>query len=718
MTGDPTLRSLAAAAGIAVEWTDNKGATQQPTPETLRHILAALHIPCATTADVSEGFEQIRKRAAPVTLPGLITAWAGEETPLPAALPERTRYHVEFEHGIHSDGLLGANSDGKPVLPAIERPGYHRLEIAGQSAILAVAPRRCWTFADAAPGERSWGIAAQTYGLYSNGAATEAFSRLGIGTFGDAGVLAEEAGRAGADALMISPAHALFHGDPSHYSPYSPSSRFHYNALQADPLAVFSANRLRGVFAAIAGPPITPDNQTAPLIDWPLASAGKRRLLEALYRSFSTYECSDPDNALTGDFLQFKRDGGLLLRQHALFEALHGDQFGRDFTRWHWRDWTGDFSHPKSRDVQAFARDHATAVDYHMFLQWLARRSLEKAQQRALDSGMRVGLINDLAVGLNSGGSHAWSMQDDLLHGLAIGAPPDALAPRGQNWGLTTFSPLALRDNAYATFLATLRASLEPAGGLRIDHAMGLKRLWLIPDGGTSADGAYLSYPLDDMLRLIALESQRMKKVIIGEDLGTVPAGFRQTLGEAGLAGMRVLLFEHNGDGLRPPAHYPAETIAMTTTHDTPTLIGWQRGLDISLREDLAQLPPDAVADLARRERAQEREDMRRAFSLAGLSPGSPDYLAQAMEERCFAAAAISYAAMTRSQFCAIPLEDISGQVEQPNLPGTSTEYPNWRRRYRAPVQSILKTNPAASHVAALRRTRPRKDRDSGSGDQ
>jgi 4-alpha-glucanotransferase len=714
MPDDQSLRALAAEAGIAVEWTDNSGVQRQPSPETLRSILDALNIADGSSADALE------LRLAWGTgqrMPPLITAWASEQTPLPlSAAPHR--FHIESETGVHRDGVLTVDAAGRPVLPALEQYGYYRLEIAGQETTLAVAPRRCWTFNDAAPGARLWGTAVQTYGLYSNGPATEAFSRLGIGTFGDAGALAAEMGKAGADAMMISPAHALFYGDPKHYSPYSPSSRFFYNGLLADPLSVFSANRLRGIYAAITDPPLTPGNMAEPLIDWPRVSAGKRRFLEALYRSFMLYEGNDPAHELTRDFERFKREGGLYLRHHALFEALHGEQFGKDFTRWSWRNWSGGLNRPDSAATQSFAREHEKAVDYHIFLQWLARRSLEAARRSALDAGMRIGLIKDLAVGLNSGGSHAWSLQDDLLHGLAIGAPPDALAPRGQNWGLTTFSPLSLQAKGFETFIATLRACMEPVGGLRIDHAMGLKRLWLIPDGGTSADGAYVSYPFADMLRLIALESRRMKKVIIGEDLGTVPAGFRQTLGETGLSGMRVLLFERSEDGFRPPGHFPADAIAMPTTHDTPTLTGWQRGLDIALREELDQLPPDVAADSARQNRAQDKEDMRHAFNLAGLVPGSPDYMADAMEERCFTAAAIAYTAMTRSQFCAIPLEDIAGQVEQPNLPGTSEEYPNWRRRYSAPVQSILEREPARSHITSLQLLRPRKDRSDASGDQ
>ena len=194
--------------------------------------------------------------------------------------------------------------------------------------------------------------------------------------------------------------------------------------------------------------------------------------------------------------------------------------------------------------VKQFAHDNEKEVQFHCFLQWVADRSLTTAQQAAKDAGMRIGLISDLAVGMSGEGSHAWSSQHDVLNGLQVGAPPDLYNQNGQNWGLTTFSPWALRTGGFAPFIATLRAALRHAGGVRIDHVMGLMRLWVIPDGAGPQDGAYLTYPLDDLLRLTALESLRHRAIVIGEDLGTVPAGFRDTLSQVGIYGMQVLWFE------------------------------------------------------------------------------------------------------------------------------------------------------------------------------
>ena len=238
-----------------------------------------------------------------------------------------------------------------------------------------------------------------------------------------------------------------------------------------------------------------------------------------------------------------------------------------------------------------FAASHRDEVLFHEFLQWVADRSLAAAQARAREAGMRIGLVGDLAVGMDPTGSHAWSRQRDILLGVAIGAPPDLFNPRGQDWGLTGFSPRALEDGGFAPFIATLRAALRHAGGLRIDHAMGLSRLWLVPEGADPAEGAYLTYPLTDLLRLLALESARHNAIVVGEDLGTVPAGFRETLDQDGVHGMRVLWFERGeNNSFAAPQTWDAAALAMTTTHDLPTVAGWWSGTDIAARAECGRL--------------------------------------------------------------------------------------------------------------------------------
>ena len=345
-------------------------------------------------------------------------------------------------------------------------------------------------------------------------------------------------------------------------------------------------------------------------------------------------------------------------------------------------------------------RANVDAVTFHVFAQWLADRSMARAQGRALAAGMRVGLVSDLAVGMNAGGSHAWSRPGDLLLGLSIGAPPDMLAPLGQNWGLTTFSPRALRRSAYAPFIATLRAALRNAGGVRIDHVLGLARLWVTPDGARATEGVYLSYPIDDLLALVRLESVRHRAIVIGEDLGTVPHGLREKLAASGVAGMRVLQFERGDHRFNPPDWYPPTAIAMPSTHDTATIAGWWRGADIVAREQAGQLPAGRTRDACNVVRARERAMAWDAFAAAGTTAGAPQPLPDAAG--AVVDAAVAFLAKTAAQLVVLSLEDALGLTEQPNLPGTTSEHPNWRRRYPARSDIMLDAPDVAGRLAAL----------------
>jgi 4-alpha-glucanotransferase len=316
---------------------------------------------------------------------------------------------------------------------------------------------------------------------------------------------------------------------------------------------------------------------------------------------------------------------------------------------------------------------------------------------------MGIGLIADLAVGMDAGGSHAWSQQTDILVGLNVGAPPDLFNPQGQNWGLTTFAPWALRTTHFAPFLATLRAATRHAGGVRIDHAMGLTRLWLVPEGASPAEGAYLTYPCTDFLRLIRLESQRHRAIIIAEDLGTVPEGFQDDLADSGIDGMRVLWFERDDDGaFRPPATWSVEAAAMTSTHDLPTVAGWWRGTDIETRHGLA--PASQTDREERKQRAADRRLIWEALRSAKVAEGpESDASADGVVD-----AAIRLVAETPSELALVPLEDMLGLVDQPNLPGTITEHPNWRRRYPGEASSIWDRPEVARRALLLKAERNR----------
>jgi 4-alpha-glucanotransferase len=331
-----------------------------------------------------------------------------------------------------------------------------------------------------------------------------------------------------------------------------------------------------------------------------------------------------------------------------------------------------------------------------MFLQWLAARSFSAVQDDARRNGMRIGLISDIAVGMNPGGSHAWSRPHDLLLGLSVGAPPDLFNTRGQDWGLTAFSPQALLGTGFESFIATLRAAMRAAGGVRIDHAMGLTRLWLVPRGASPADGAYLSYPLDDLLRLIALESHRHRAIAIGEDLGTVQPDFRRRMTGAGIAGMDVLWFQRDGRGFLPPPQWRSDAVAMTSTHDLPTVAGWWSGADIGTRAELG------LAD-GRREtkaRTQDRKALWSTFRAGGVTTANEP---SSSKPETAVDAAIAFTARSPAALALIPIEDVLGLVAQPNLPGTIDEHPNWRQRLETPSAELLDAPRVRARLKTLR---------------
>lgn len=652
MSQDPLL-ALARDVGVIVDWVDFDGQARRVSPETIAAVLTALGHDAA-------GAGRARLARANLDLPSFIVAQAGATLALPH--PER-HARLVFEDGRLHD--LSA-PDGSLAF-AVAEPGYHTLELDDRLITLAICPARAVTPRDRL-GRPSWGLGAQLYAARDHGE---------FGDFMSLARLATAAAEAGADALAISPTNALFPAAPERCSPYSPSSRDHLNILYADPSALGAPT------AAVGGPD---------LIDWPAASAAKLARLTAAFRAFD----GDPR------FDDFIAEGGVELRRHALFEALD-EHFAPTYGSGRWRDWPAVFHEPANAEAAAQALGLGERIGFFMFAQWLADLGLQGAQDAAKGAGMGLGLITDLAVGLDPGGSHAWRRPQDLMNGLTLGAPPDAFQAAGQAWGITSFAPKALAASGYAPFLTTLRAALRHAGGLRIDHALGLGRLWVVPDGASADEGAYLRYPIDDLLNLIALESRRAGAVVIGEDLGVVPEGLRARLAERGLLGMRVLPFERTAEGtFTPPADWDCLAVAMTSTHDLSPVAGWWRGSDIAWRGRLGA-PGDRQAERAARGR--ERDAFWDAACLAGAAEGPPpgDDQAQAAVD-----AALALVGQTPCELALIPLEDLLGLEDAPNLPGVVDVHPNWRRRLPGPSRSLLSRPRVAARVARLNHQRPK----------
>jgi 4-alpha-glucanotransferase len=678
---DEVLRDLARRAGIAVEWQDFAGRAHVVEPPVLRRVLGALGLPADSGRELSSSRRLLTKRSTLAELPPLVTAVAGRPTRLDVGGNEAQAAELVLERGeTRQVSLLPAR--GRLRIPAIAEIGYHRLRVEDREIVLAVSPARCRSIEDVVPDARLWGLAAQLYGLNHPGDA-------GIGDLAGAAGLARAAGAKGADAIALSPMHALYAADPARFGPYAPSSRLFLNPLHAAPELVFG----QGAVASAA--------LSNGLIDWPAASRAKYAALRGLYDSF--LDGTDWDGPLGADFARFRADQGPLLFEHACFEALQAARMPQR----EWRAWPADLRDPRGPAVAFFAASRPDEIVYHEFLQWISDRSVAAAQATARQAGMRIGLIGDLAVGMDPLGSHAWSRQSDVLLGLTIGAPPDLLNPRGQDWGLTGFSPRAMEENGFAPFLATLRAAMRHVGGIRVDHAMGLARLWLIPEGASPAEGAYLNYPVSDLLRLLALESVRHNVVVIGEDLGTAPEGFHDMLEQSGIHGTRVLWFERDAQtAFVSPRGWGSTDVAMTSTHDLPTVAGWWKGSDIDVRLEHGRLGEGVDPDTVRKERELDRPRLWSAFVRENVGEGPVPELDDT--ERVVDAA-VRFIAKTEVPLSLIPLEDLLGQVEQPNLPGTVMEHPNWRRRLPMSADTLLEGEAVARRIEYVAAERPRQ---------
>ena len=658
---DSHLLDLAASAGVTSRWRDVHGAWHDVSPDTLRTVLGALGLPAGSDAAVRESLRH--HRHGPAALPQMVTAQAGLPTHLP--LPAY-RYQLRLEDGSVREGVL-AEVPGGSTLPAVNLPGYHRLSVGGQVATVAVAPARCYTVHDAAPGRRLWALAVQLYALQRDGDG-------GLGDFGSLQEMVGPAAARGASAIAISPVHAQFSADPDRFSPYSPSSRMALNVLHT---------RLD-----------MPNKPATDLVDWPAAGRARLAAMRALF--------ANADAATLVELAEHRRAAGQALETHARFEALHAYHFGADPSRWHWRTWPAEHRDPADPAVEAFAQQHPEAVRLHAFMQFLADRGLGGAQRAARDAGMPIGLIADLAVGADSGGSHCWSRQSETLLGLSIGAPPDLLSIEGQNWGLAAFNPRGLVQNGFGAYLELLRSAMRHAGGVRIDHALGLARLWVVPDGASAAQGAYVTFPTEDLLRLIALESHRHRAIVLGEDLGTIPDGFQDRLQAAGIMGMRVLWFERDkeNDHFTDPRSWSRGAAAMTSTHDLATVAGWWSGRDLQWRSRLGLLGGQDRVDWEWYSRHRDRGmlwDAMRASGAVSDQPMPADWDANPAVD-----AAIRHVGASACDMVILPIEDALGLPEQPNLPGTMDEHPNWRRRLPGPAKNLFASPDVAARLDIL----------------
>jgi len=688
------LDRLAALAGIEPSYWDAWGNHHEVSEETRRSLLQSFGIAEHSDTAVEASLSALEEEPWRHPLPPTLVLHEGKIPHIPVVLPadlfsEALEWVIDEERGTRIEGRL-LPSDTPPLearrvdgrllerrlieLSSTLPPGYHRLSLPELADIpttsLIATPMRCHLPRSLSDGGRRWGVSAQVYSLRSR-------TNWGMGDLTDLGALVETSARLGAATVGINPLHALFPDDPELAAPYLPSSQLQLNPLYLDistlpDLAECEAARDllgSGPFAAaVAGARATDS------VDYAAVARLKGPVLELLFQSFRRLHLAT-GSARAAAFARFQAEGGEPLHRFAVFQALT-ESFGHR----RWPRWPSAYRRPDSEEVARFALRQRERVEFFEYLQWQTDLQLATASERASRAGMSVGLYRDLAVGVAGDGADAWSEQQLIVQGLSIGAPPDSFSPLGQSWGSAPLHPHRLPETGYARFIATLRANMRHAGALRIDHAMGLQRLFLIPAGAPPETGAYVRYPFEDLVGILTLESRRNRCVVVGEDLGTVPEGFRDRMGEAGALSYRVFYFEKEGDRFRRPDEYPHLALACPTTHDLPTIKGYIEGRDLALRLQLRLFASEQAQRTASEERDHDRRLLTEALEAEGLLPpgaslGDPTRLPALID------AIHGYLARSSACLFVAQLDDLLNETDQINLPGTVFEHPNWRRK-------------------------------------
>jgi 4-alpha-glucanotransferase len=557
----------------------------------------------------------------------------------------------------------GETPDRVIVWPQGLPEGSYRLHLTDAAALteeapLIVAPPRAF----GGDFDRCWLLAVQLYGIRSE-------RNWGIGDFTDLERLIELAAGLGADGVGLNPLHALFDDRPGDCSPYSPNSRLFLNPLYIDveKLQEFQPGAIAGHAAAIAR------LRGNDIVDYAGVAELKWR---ALRSAFAVFKAS-PRTERHAAFAKFRTERGAMLSRFACFEML------RHKFRKPWWEWPEEWRQSDdARSAALHAGPDAGEIEFVKFVQWTADQQLAACRDLAAKRGMKVGLYLDVAVGVQSDGFDAWNEQSAISRHLAVGAPPDALNTAGQNWGLAGFNAAGLEIRSFEPFREMLRASMRHAGAIRLDHVLGLKRLYLVPHGFDADNGVYVQMPFEALLAATAQESMKHRCVVIGEDLGTVPEGFREQMADWGIWSYQVMMFERDDRGaFRGVDHYSANALVTFNTHDLSTYAGWRCFSDLSLKRSLGIDPGES--------------DEARWHALAMLS----DVLRHhAIDDHDLYAVA-GFLARTKSRLLAISLEDLLGVIDQPNIPGTVDEHPNWRRRLPLSIDEMV----AAIDVAALR---------------
>jgi 4-alpha-glucanotransferase len=652
------LSRRAARLGIETQYRDAQGRQQMADPLGLARVIAAL-----------AGSKQPVRRLLPAT----VIVRGERDLRLRLKTGGRTTVRWEIRPAANgSDAPDATIAAGTAVASVIAFPadlplGSYRLKVSAQSAgkerieeaTLLRAPGQAFQGPASGP-QRLWGLAVQLYGVRSR-------RNWGHGDFTDLIGLVELAAALGAAGVALNPLHALFDDRAEAASPYSPNSRLFLNPLYIDVDAIpeFPGLAAAGLEREVA------ELAQRELVDYAGVARAKARALALAYEKFR-----GADAARRTAFESYRRERGPVLARFACFEFLRR-RFGTS-----WPQWPPQWRQPVEAALVALRERDGEAIAYFEFVQWVADQQLAACRQRAHELALPIGLYLDIAVGVQPDGFDAWSDQASIMSGLSVGAPPDLYNTAGQNWGLAAFNPDALEARQFQPFRQMLRASMRNAGAVRLDHVLGLKRLFLIPDGMRAGQGVYVRFPFEALLAVAAEESVRQRCIVIGEDLGTVPEDFRATLSDWGIWSYQVMLFERAPDGsFLPPQAYRENALVTFSTHDLATFAGWSSAHDLAVKHALDMDPGETDE-----ERAAARAELRNALRAEGETEADFPSVAR-------------FLARTPARLLVVAVEDALGVRDQANVPATIDQHPNWRRRLPVGLEDLC-LHPGLTAVA------------------
>lgn len=579
--------------------------------------------------------------------------------------------------------------------------GYHELSMLAHDGDriadmrLIVAPQACYKQREIAENKKVWGLSAQLYCLRSE-------KNWGIGDFSDLSYLIEQSGRQGAQFVGLNPIHALYPSNHYSCSPYGPSSRRWLNFIYIDvtQLDGYEDSSVQEIVNSAEFICTLEHVRAVEYIDYEAVNRIKLKVLQAVFKV--QYEKHFAKKTkLYKEFEQFIELGGESLDMLATYDAIQEKLAGEGKESWGWPVFPKELNEYHKDAVAKFKKEHEKEVMFFMFLQWQAAAQLEMANQKAAEVGMCIGIYRDLAVGVSEGSAEIWGNRDLYVTDASVGAPPDRLGPLGQNWGLPPMDPEVLYQQRYQPIIDLFSSNMQSSGALRIDHVMALLRLWWVPKGADAKEGGYIYYPVDDLLGILALESHRHKSLVIGEDLGTVPDEIRAKLADNGVHSYRVFFFEQAEDGgFYSPHHYPVQSMSTLTTHDMPTLIGYWHCLDLELGKELGLYQSE---DILRELFDSRHEHKQEILNTLHGHDSIPDWIARQVEhapmQKELNHGMQYHMAKGSSALLSLQLEDWLEMDKPVNIPGTSDEYPNWKRKLTRNLEQIF-TDPVLNSLA------------------